>query len=58
MDSIILVRIYRAKTIDEMMLLNDVFDMNVVSNMNDILCQYIFMLAHCQVRNFVVLYDP
>ena len=58
MDSIILVRIYRAKTIDGMMLLNDVFDLTVVPNMNDILCQYICMLTYCQVRNFVVLYDP
>jgi hypothetical protein len=33
MDSIILVRIYRAKTIDGMMLLNDVFDLTVVPNM-------------------------
>jgi hypothetical protein len=33
MDSIILVRIYRAKTIDGMMLLNDVFDLIVVPNM-------------------------
>jgi hypothetical protein len=29
MDSIILVRIYRAKTIDGMMLLNDVFDLSI-----------------------------
>jgi hypothetical protein len=33
MDSIILVRIYRAKTIDGMMLLSDVFDLTVVPNM-------------------------